>query len=348
MFDTSGTCTRAATPRSKAAAPATPRSSARSCAGRPAWARPPRGWGWPVVEAPSFDMPYAARLSPHVDRVRQHTKTWVRDMGMLAGAPWTEAYYDAADFGGFASLTHPTASLDDLKHINDWHTWGFYVHDAFLESFLRSRNVGGRPGVRRQAEGVAGGSVGTDEPGGERSRRPGRAVLHWTTTTGGTSASSSTRCCGSCTTPRRAGCPTRRPRRDAPQEQRRGAVREARAGLGGRRAARGPVAQLHDDARWSTRSAMSRRCARTSSGSTSSTRPAAAPTSAGARGAAVLRLRAAAGRRGRRRPGRGPAAADRRRVSGCSVDRGRSTPSTRRRRAGLSRYVEALKSSARR
>lgn len=88
-------------------------------------------------------MPFAARLSPHADRVREHTKAWVRDMGMLGGVPWTEAFYDAADYGGFASLTHPTASLDDLKHISDWHTWGFYVSDSFRDGFLRTRNVVG-------------------------------------------------------------------------------------------------------------------------------------------------------------------------------------------------------------
>ena len=95
-----------------------------------------------MVEVPSFDMPFAARLSPHVDRVRRHTKAWARDMGMLGGAPWTEAFYDAADYGGFGPLTHPTVSLEELKHINDWHTWGFYVTDAF-QAFLRSRNVAG-------------------------------------------------------------------------------------------------------------------------------------------------------------------------------------------------------------
>ncbi|MFD9704652.1 hypothetical protein [Lentzea sp. NPDC059081] len=96
-----------------------------------------------MIEVPAFDMPFAARLSPHVDRVRQHTKTWVRDMGMLGGAPWTEAFFDAADYGGFGPLTHPTASFDDLTHINDWHTWGFYVTDAFRDGFLRPRNVVG-------------------------------------------------------------------------------------------------------------------------------------------------------------------------------------------------------------
>ncbi|SDP92724.1 terpene synthase family protein [Lentzea jiangxiensis] len=95
-----------------------------------------------MVEVPSFDMPFAARLSPHADRVRLHTRAWVRDMGMLGGVPWTEAFYDAADYGGFGPLTHPTASLEDLKHINDWHTWGFHVNDAF-RSFLRSRDVAG-------------------------------------------------------------------------------------------------------------------------------------------------------------------------------------------------------------
>ncbi len=62
---------------------------------------------------------------------------------MLNGAPWTEAFYDAADYGGFAALTHPTASLEDLRHIGDWHTWGFHLHDAFREGFLRPRDLAG-------------------------------------------------------------------------------------------------------------------------------------------------------------------------------------------------------------
>lgn len=112
-----------------------------------------------MTDIPAFDMPFAARLSPHVDRVRLHTKAWVRDMGMLGGAPWTEAFYDAADYGGFAPLTHPTASLDDLLHISDWHTWGFYLHDAFREGFLRPRNVtGGKAFIARLKEILGSGS----------------------------------------------------------------------------------------------------------------------------------------------------------------------------------------------
>ncbi|HUQ61205.1 terpene synthase family protein [Lentzea sp.] len=110
-----------------------------------------------MVEIPSFDMPFAARLSPHVDRVRQHTKTWVRDMGMLGGVPWTEAFYDAADYGGFAPLAFPTASFDELKNISLWGTWGFYVDDMFLEGFLRPRTVaGGKAFVARLKDVLAG------------------------------------------------------------------------------------------------------------------------------------------------------------------------------------------------
>ena len=115
-----------------------------------------------MAEIPAFDMPFAARLSPHADRVRQHTKTWVRDMGMLGGVPWTEAFYDAADYGGFGPLTHPTASLDALLHINDWHTWGFYVSDAFLEGFLRTRNVVGGKAFVARLKAVLAGSAPTN------------------------------------------------------------------------------------------------------------------------------------------------------------------------------------------
>lgn len=99
-----------------------------------------------------------------MDRVRQHTKTWVRDMDMLGGAPWTEAFYDAADYGGFGPLTHPTASLNDLKHINDWHTWGFYVSDAFRDGFLRPRNVAGGKAFVAGLKSVLSGSGSPSNP----------------------------------------------------------------------------------------------------------------------------------------------------------------------------------------
>lgn len=83
---------------------------------------------------------------------------------MLGGVPWTEAFYDAADYGGFAPLTHPTASFDDLKHISDWHTWGFYVSDVFRDGFLRTRNVVGGKAFVAGLKAVLSGSAPATNP----------------------------------------------------------------------------------------------------------------------------------------------------------------------------------------
>lgn len=96
-----------------------------------------------MVELPSFDMPFSARLSPHLDQVRQHTKAWARDMGMLDGRLWTESYYDQADFGSFTPLAHPTLGLDALVQISDMHVWAWYVADIFYDGFFRTRDLAG-------------------------------------------------------------------------------------------------------------------------------------------------------------------------------------------------------------
>ncbi|MFJ8958894.1 hypothetical protein ACIRG5_05850 [Lentzea sp. NPDC102401] len=88
-------------------------------------------------------MPFSARLSPHVDRVRQHTKTWARDMGMLDGLLWTEAYYDQSDFGSFTPLAHPALGLDALVQISDMHVWAWYVADIFYDGYFRTRDLAG-------------------------------------------------------------------------------------------------------------------------------------------------------------------------------------------------------------
>ncbi|GLY46496.1 hypothetical protein [Lentzea sp. NBRC 102530] len=96
-----------------------------------------------MVELPAFDMPFSARLSPHVDKVRQHSKRWARDMGMLDGTLWTEAYYDRSDFGSFTPLAHPTLGLDALVQISDMHVWAWYVADIFYDGYFRTRDLAG-------------------------------------------------------------------------------------------------------------------------------------------------------------------------------------------------------------
>ncbi|MFD5825383.1 hypothetical protein [Lentzea sp. NPDC060358] len=86
-------------------------------------------------------MPFAARLSPHVDAVRQHSRAWARTTGMLDGQLWTEAYYDQSDFGSFTPLAHPTLGLDALVQISDMHVWAWYVADLFYDGYFRTRDL---------------------------------------------------------------------------------------------------------------------------------------------------------------------------------------------------------------
>jgi germacradienol/geosmin synthase len=101
-------------------------------------------------ELPDFYMPYPARLNPHLDTARAHTKAWAREMGMLDGPPdatganiWDEAGFDSMDFALLCAYTHPDAPSRELDLVTDWYVWVFYFDDHFLEIYKRSQNQAG-------------------------------------------------------------------------------------------------------------------------------------------------------------------------------------------------------------
>ncbi|MGH3987098.1 MAG: terpene synthase family protein, partial [Pseudonocardiaceae bacterium] len=97
-------------------------------------------------ELPDFYMPYPARLNPHLDTARTHTKAWAREMGML-DAPganiWDEAKFDSMDFALLCAYTHPDAPSCELDLVTDWYVWVFYFDDHFLEIYKRSQDQAG-------------------------------------------------------------------------------------------------------------------------------------------------------------------------------------------------------------
>ncbi len=101
-------------------------------------------------ELPDFYMPYPARLNPHLDTAREHTKAWARDMGIL-DAPqkepgsdiWDEAKFDSMDFALLCAYTHPDAPSRELDLVTDWYVWVFYFDDHFLEIYKRSQDQAG-------------------------------------------------------------------------------------------------------------------------------------------------------------------------------------------------------------
>ncbi|WUS95438.1 germacradienol/geosmin synthase [Streptomyces sp. NBC_00708] len=88
---------------------------------------------------PDFYVPYPARLNPHVEEARQHTKTWARAMGMLEGSGiWEEKDLDAHDYALLCAYTHPDCPAEALSLVTDWYVWVFFFDDHFLELFKRT------------------------------------------------------------------------------------------------------------------------------------------------------------------------------------------------------------------
>ncbi|MGX1755809.1 terpene synthase family protein [Streptomyces lydicus] len=90
-------------------------------------------------ELPDFYTPYPARLNPHLETARTHSKKWARDMGMLEGSDiWEEKDLDAHDYALLCSYTHPDCDADALSLVTDWYVWVFFFDDHFLEAFKRT------------------------------------------------------------------------------------------------------------------------------------------------------------------------------------------------------------------
>jgi germacradienol/geosmin synthase len=98
-------------------------------------------------ELPDFYVPWPARLNPHLEAARVHSKAWARELGIV-GAPkdgsapeiWDEARFDAMDYALLCAYTHPEAPSPELDLVTDWYVWVFYFDDHFLEIYKRPRD----------------------------------------------------------------------------------------------------------------------------------------------------------------------------------------------------------------
>ncbi|WP_326821236.1 family 2 encapsulin nanocompartment cargo protein terpene cyclase [Streptosporangium sp. NBC_01756] len=98
---------------------------------------------------PDFYMPYPARINPHLERSREHSAAWARQMGMLdspkpgGGVVWDEAALARMDYALMCAYTHPDCDGPALDLITDWYVWVFFFDDHFLEQFKYSRDLPG-------------------------------------------------------------------------------------------------------------------------------------------------------------------------------------------------------------
>ncbi|MDJ0383686.1 germacradienol/geosmin synthase [Streptomyces sp. G-G2] len=95
-------------------------------------------------QLPDFYVPYPARLNPHLESARTHTKRWARGLGMLEGSGvWEEHDLDSHDYALLCSYTHPDCDAEALSLVTDWYVWVFFFDDHFLEMFKRSQDRDG-------------------------------------------------------------------------------------------------------------------------------------------------------------------------------------------------------------
>ncbi|MFJ8162846.1 germacradienol/geosmin synthase [Streptomyces sp. NPDC096136] len=104
-------------------------------------------------QLPEFYVPYPARLNPHLEEARAHTKVWARELGMLEGSGvWEERDLDSHDYALLCSYTHPDCDAAALSLVTDWYVWVFFFDDHFLETYKRSQD---RDGARAYLDRLA-------------------------------------------------------------------------------------------------------------------------------------------------------------------------------------------------
>ncbi|MCC9307322.1 germacradienol/geosmin synthase, partial [Kitasatospora sp. RB6PN24] len=95
-------------------------------------------------QLPDFYLPHPARLNPHLEGAREHTRAWARRMGMLEGSGiWELQDLEDHDYALLCAYTHPDCDAEALDLVTDWYVWVFFFDDHFLETFKRTLDRAG-------------------------------------------------------------------------------------------------------------------------------------------------------------------------------------------------------------
>ncbi|HXS67008.1 MAG TPA: germacradienol/geosmin synthase [Streptosporangiaceae bacterium] len=91
-------------------------------------------------------MPYPARLNPHLERARAHSREWAASMGFFepqhGRQVWDESELDR-DYALMCAFCHPDCDGTELDLLTDWNVWAFFFDDYFLELYKRPKDTEG-------------------------------------------------------------------------------------------------------------------------------------------------------------------------------------------------------------
>ncbi|MGR9044923.1 MAG: terpene synthase family protein [Gammaproteobacteria bacterium] len=80
------------------------------------------------LKIPEIFCPFPSMISPHADKLHQHSLEWVRQFNLVSDdKAWRRL--QASKFGRLAARAYPDAALDRLEIVSDWNTWLFVLDD---------------------------------------------------------------------------------------------------------------------------------------------------------------------------------------------------------------------------
>ncbi|WP_027160120.1 terpene synthase family protein [Methylobacter luteus] len=77
---------------------------------------------------PSIYCPFPSAISPHAEKINQHTLDWVQQLNLVTNEKAFNRLR-ASKFGWLAARAYPDAPLDRLEIVSDWNTWLFILDD---------------------------------------------------------------------------------------------------------------------------------------------------------------------------------------------------------------------------
>jgi germacradienol/geosmin synthase len=109
---------------------------------------PPGAKSKQPYQLPDFYVPYPARLNPHLEQAREHSRAWAYAFDMIdvpqeGKAIWDLHDFESHDYALLCAYTHPDASSAALDLVTDWYVWVFYFDDHFLELYKKTQDTAG-------------------------------------------------------------------------------------------------------------------------------------------------------------------------------------------------------------
>src|SRR5436305_13588245 len=82
------------------------------------------------IRIPSMYCPFPSQISPYAQADHEHSLAWATRFRLIQGEAARRRFH-GTNLARFTARAYPTASLEDMKLLNDWMVWFFVFDDQF-------------------------------------------------------------------------------------------------------------------------------------------------------------------------------------------------------------------------